>query len=548
MKVESSQKGGMIMKDFDVKEYVASLSDEELCAEVLAWTLEEYDDLEEIEALIRDNKMSSIFVKPGISLEMIAYFREMVKKHSKSPCLLIADIESGPLFYPEFDDCRVSMMSLGAAGDSELAFEIGKYTARLSRALGISLTLGPVSDINLNPNNPVTNTRAAGDSADIVLTAAGSYARGIRSEGYMAVSVKHFPGDGADDRNAHFCTSVNNLSKEEWMQSYGKIYKTMIKEGAETVMPGHIALPWYDPTVDECGHMPASLSKPLLTDLLKGELGFDGCLVSDAMCMVGTAARLPVDKLSVAFLNAGGDLVLFPEKNDFKRVCDALKSGELPRQRLIDAAERVVELKRKLGLFEQREYEVCDSDLEKMRELLSIAAKKSITLIRNQDGVLPLNLKPGARVLVASLTVMPKAYDGDDYPAFARELSARGYEVISLTNPSHYKIDEIIDTVDAVFVCSYIDQATTRSNGGALRLGWNNFMTFWRGYIFRCKNVVFVSFGDPYKLYELPFLRSYVNAYASGESVVKAVVDCALGDAEFLGKSPVRLEGFFERG
>jgi beta-glucosidase-like glycosyl hydrolase len=151
----------------------------------------------------------------------------------------------------------------------------------------------------------------------------------------------------------------------------------MIAEGAEAIMSAHIALPWCDPTFDEGGNMPASLSKTLMTDLLKGELGFDGCIISDAMSMVGTAARVPVERLSVEFLRAGGDLVLFPEKEDHKRILEALKSGYLERERLVDAAERVVKLKEKLGLFDGREYKVTEDDMSTMYALLEKAAEKS---------------------------------------------------------------------------------------------------------------------------------------------------------------------------
>lgn len=524
------------MSDLDVKAYVAALTDEELCAEVLSWQFDREATEEELLDFVKKNKVSGFFAN-GLPIEKIKFLKQAIAENSKSPCLVTADIERGPILYSELSGYSVSMMNLAAAADSKLAFEIGKYTARLSRAAGLHLALSPVVDINVNPNNPVVNTRAAGDTAESVLSYAAEYGKGMRSEGLLAIAPKHFPGDGVDDKNQHFCTTVNSLSKSKWMKNYGRIYKKMISEGAESIMVAHVALPWFDSNVDECGYMPATLSRPLMTDLLKGELGFDGCIISDAMSMIGTAARMPIDKLSVEFLRAGGDLVLFPEKDDHARILAALRSGYLDRARLTDAAERVVKLKKNLGLFDGREYTLAANDLSHTRELLSTAIKKSITAVRDVDRILPLNLKNGSKILAVSLTPAPKSDPSDDYPQLANDLESRGMKVIRMTNPSHYEIDKIIDTVDAVFVSSYID--TTNCTGSSMRLGWNNLMTFWRGYIFRCKKLVFLSFGDPYKLTELPFLRCYVNAYIKSDEALSAALAACLGEAPMQGISPV---------
>ncbi len=526
-----------MIENFDIKKYVSSLSDEELCGEVLSW---QFDGMSEAElsAFIKKNKVSSFYVN-NLNQAEIKFIKRCIKESTKSPCLICADVERGANIFPETRGYSVSMMNLGAALDRELSFEIGRYTARLMRSYGVHLPLSPDVDICFNKNNPVTNTRAASDDTDTVLMAAGAYGLGMESEGLMGMVVKHFPGDGVDDRNQHFCTSVNSLSKEEWMNSYGRIYKELFSKGAKAVMVAHIALPWYDPTEDECGNMPATLSSALMKGLLRSELGFEGCIISDAMSMVGTAARAPIERLSVEFLRAGGDLVLFPEKDDHGRILEALRSGYLERERLIDAAQRVVKLKYELGLFEQREYPLRDGDIKAASELMKKAIDKSVTLVRNVNNTLPLELKPGAKLLVCTLSPREKGSSIDDFPDFADILEERGYQVIRMTNPSHYKINEIIDSMDAVFVCSAID--TSNCSGSSLRLGWNNMMTFWRGYIFKNKNVVFVSFGDPYKMHELPFLKTYVNAYIRSRAAAEAVIERVLGEKPFEGKSPVKL-------
>ncbi len=525
------------MKNFNVKEYVAALSDEELCGEVLCW---QFDGLGEKELceFVKNNKVTSFYAN-NLTESQMSFLKKCIKENSKSPCLVAADVERGANIFPETRDHSISMMNLGAADDEGLSYEIGRYTARLMRSYGVILPLAPAVDICFNPLNPLTNTRSASDNVETVLKSAGAYGLGMESEGLMGMVIKHFPGDGVDDRNQHFCTSVNSLSKDEWMQSYGRIYKELFARGAKAVMVAHIALPWYDDTLDECGNMPATLSEPLMKGLLRGELGFEGCIVSDAMSMIGTAARAPVDRLAVEFLRAGGDLVLFPEKGDHKRILSALRSGYLERERLTDAAERVVKLKYELGLFEGKEYRLLGNDISTARELMQKALEKSVTLVRNFNGVVPLKLNAGGKVLVVTLSPKEKGYQGDDFPELADELEERGFTVVRMTNPSHYEIDKIIDQVEAAFVCSVID--TSNCTGSSLRLGWNNMMTFWRGYIFKNKNVVFVSFGDPYKLTELPFLKTYINAYIKSRAAAKAVIERTFGEKEFEGKSPVKL-------
>lgn len=528
-----------------LEKYISEMSDEELCGAVLSWEFNSDTSNEELEKFVKENYVSSFFAN-NFTREQVDFVRGAIKRHVKSPCFITADIEAGPIFFPELTPLVPRMMNYGATDNEQLVYEIGKYTARLSRGIGIHATLAPVVDINYNFNNPVVNTRAASDSAERVSRIAGAYACGIQSENKLIATAKHFPGDGLDDRNQHFCTTVNTFSREEWDATYGKVYKEMIDSGVEAIMVAHIALPCYDDTRDELGYLPATLSERLMTGLLKGKLGFDGCIISDAMSMIGTATRMPIKELAVQFLRAGGDLVLFPEKDDFKRVLAALRSGELSRERLVDAVRRVLKLKNKLGLFECDTCEYAPEDVEKLKEMLLKVGEQSVTLIRNIDGVLPLKLKQGSKVLTVTLTLDPYFRKKEDpLSEFSDELQRRGIEVIRMTDPKHYAIDEVINTVDAAFLLINVD--SINSPGNSMRLGWSNMMSMWRAYLFKNKNVACISFGDPYKLYELPFLKTYVNAYSPDSASMRAAIRACLGEIGFEGKSPVGLKDFFDR-
>ena len=522
----------------NIEKMIENMTDEELIGVILSWNIKNDITEEEWVEFVKENKVTS-FLANGLSEKKRDMMIRVIRENVKEPCFITADVEGGPVFTQACKNNIPYMMTYGATDDEDLTYESGKYTARLVRAKGVRLAFGPVIDINYNFLNPLVNTRAASDDPDKVIKIACAYGRGLRSEGKVCTTLKHFPGDGVDGRNQHFLTSVNSLSEKEWWDSFGRVYKSAIDEGAEAIMVAHIALPFFDKEKDEVGeYRPATLSKRLMTDFIRGELGFDGCIVSDAMSMVGTAAKCPNDKLSVEFLRAGGDLVLFPEKNDHKRILDALRSGYLPRERFLDAVRHVMKLKDKLGLYESDvDAPAAEEDIAYMNQLLLKAARKSITLVRNVDNILPLNIKNGGKVLVITLDPGERDKQADPLSSFGDELSARGCQVVRMTNPNHYEIDKIVDDMDAVFIISNIN--VSNCSGSSIRIGWNNMMTFWRGYVLRNKNVIFISFGDPYKLYDLPFLKTYVNAYHPNNYAIKAAIEACFGEIDFMGKSPV---------
>lgn len=533
------------MKEKFIDSIIEKMSDEELCGEVLMWQLSTIDESISLDDFVRENKASAFQVN-STTPERRAEAIKAISKFSDTPAIFGADAECGPIFMPpERRNLFPNMLGCGASNDGDLLYEAGKYTARLLRSAGVHITLSPCVDINFNKDNPIVNTRGASDDPERVLRIAGGHGLGINCENNCIACFKHFPGDGVDDRNQHFCTTVNSLTKEEWDSTYGMIYSNLIQNGMDAVMVGHIALPCYDDTMDELGYIPATLSGKIMTGLLKEKLGFDGCIISDSLSMLGITSRVPENRMAVEFLRAGGDFVLFPYKNDLNNLLDALKSGYLPRERLLDAVRRVLRLKAKIGLFEGKTCIPTEEDIKKIELISHKIAEKSISLIRNYDNVLPIKLTKGSKALVITLTPGEMNMENDPISLFSDELRERQIEVIQMTNPIFSKFDDIIESVDAVFV---ITNLGGNNGGSSTRLGWGQLHSFWRAVIFRNKNLIFISFADPYKLYELPFLKTYVNAYSTSKNSIKSAVKACLGEAEFKGSSPVALDGFFTRG
>ncbi len=528
---------------------LSRLSDEELCGQLLCPDLTTYHcDDEKIKKLILDSKPGGMFVH-GMPVEKIKEYTDFANSVCKYPVLVVADGENGPgsvfkhcceLPYP---------MAWAACGDEGLIERVGELTAQILRKNGINFTLSPLVDINMNPNNPVVNIRAISDHAPTVARLASAHIKGLQKDGFTVCTAKHFPGDGVDDRNQHYCTTVNSLIMEKWDSTFGEVYRESIKSGVSAVMAAHISLPAYQ-NGDEM--TPAIFSSELMTDLLKGKLAFDGCIISDAMSMIGACSFCPLEDMAPGFINAGGDMVLFPSKKDHSYLLDALRSGKISRERAVDAARRIIELKKKARLFED-EAEVLasieDNLEEKLAELSLEIARRSVKIVRDQNGVLPLKLKRGDRVLLVNLYLEPQGQfseENTEFKVMEAELRKRGYEVDAYHKIHHNKINEILDDYAAVFVNCKV--SSEDFYGGSLRLGWRDgIMTFWRGYILRHPNLVFVSCGDPYKLYELPFLKTYINAFSACESTQRAIVELTLGEIEHTAKNPVSLKGYFQR-
>lgn len=541
-----------MLTEQQIKNAVDNLTLDELCGQVLNYSMSENRiPLDEAEKMIKSTLPGSYYIG-NVSAEYRDGLIALHNKYCKTPALLTADIENGPgsnggiKGTPQLP----RPMAWGACDDPELIERASHVTAQICRKEKIALALAPVVDINMNFANCLVNTRAISDSAVQVEKIARAVVRGFQKDHLLGACIKHFPGDGVDQRNQHFMTTINSLSKEEWMNTYGKVYKAMIDEGVMAVMVAHIALPAFDEKIDEyLGYPPATLSKNLMTGLLKGELGFDGCIISDAMCMIGSCAMVDVDHLAVEFFKAGGDLMLFALPSDFDRIKEAVISGELPMERLKDAVTRVWRLKNDLGLFDDEPAPALLEPDEDFAALAQQIADKSITVIRNADKLIPSKtLKAGSKVLVTAIHQFRSDKDIENYHVMeplADELRKHGLNVELKVNPDHYVFKNAKEDYDYILFCIDVDALTNL--GGSNRIHWGQVMPLWRGYLLKNPNVIFASFGDPYKLYDYPFARNYVNCYSSSEASLRAFAKALLGEIKAEGKSPVRFEGYFER-
>jgi len=426
------------------------------------------------------------------------------------------------------------LLALGAADDERLALAMGRAAALEGRAAGIHWTFAPVADVNVNPDNPIAATRSLGDRPERVARLVCAIVRGMQENG-LAACVKHFPGDGVDDFDQHTVTTVNSLPLEKWKAVSARPFAAAFAQGVWSLMAGHIALPAWDPETDARGALrPATVNRRIITDLLRRELGFQGLVVTDDMSMGGVSGYLNRRERTVQCITAGCDMLLFPRlPEDFYLLVSAADSGELPAERVDEAARRVLEFKARLNLH-RGEFEGPGPTPDQRREFEAASrtiAERALVRVRDVNGRLPVRgLKPGARVATVTLTA-----DSGELTEVDAALRARGFAVEHFLNPA-YGFHDIAPQFDAVFVNFHFKACwgvnTVRSVGVHNRL-------FMHGFHLDHPCAVFTSFGSPYHLRQFSGLPNYINAHSSSAHSQRAAVSAWFGDLPFTGQSPV---------
>ncbi|HSF31164.1 MAG TPA: glycoside hydrolase family 3 N-terminal domain-containing protein [Candidatus Tectomicrobia bacterium] len=513
----------------------AGLRIEDKVAQLLIPTLGAYDYRREaVDAFLAERALGGIFV--GIA-ERDRHREEIAELQVRCsiPLVVASDLEAGAGHFVRGAVPFPEPLAVAAANDARLAYTLGTAAAREGRSAGIHWTYAPVVDVNVNPDNPIANTRSLGDDPDRVARLAAAIARGMQEHG-LAACAKHFPGDGVDDLDQHTVTSVNTLSRQQWHRISGLPFRSAIEAGVWSVMVGHIALPAWDDSQNACGvYRPASISHRLVTGLLRGELGFEGLIVSDDMNMGGVAGYARRRDRTVACIAAGCDMLLFPKlPDDYATLLEAVRSGVVPEERIDDAVRRILAFKARLNLHTGALFGpgVAAHEQQAFADASRQIAAAAVVKVRDLHGILPIrHLRPGSRVLTITL-----ASDFQDVPDVDRALRARGYEVDHVYNPDDLRLSDRTFAYDAVFV-NFIFKAAWGVQS-VRSVGTHNRM-FIGGFYSDHPCVVFTSFGSPYHLRMFSTLPNYLNVHSSCPDSQRAAVQVWFGEAEACGSSPV---------
>ncbi len=457
---------------------------------------------------------------------------KIVKDKSKIPPFIVGDIENGPGTVIKGSTIFPYMLACSSADDENLAYEMGKAAALESVELGFNWTLSPCVDIIGKIESPMVSIRSAGRSAEQVIKITKAYMKGLQDNGLMA-TLKHFPGEGFDIFDQHLTISQNSLKKEEWDEKSGKVFKDLIDAGVMAVMPGHIAFPDYDEK-DEFFNLypPATLSKKILNKLLKEELGFKGLIISDAINMSGMSGYMNYYKAAAAFLEYGGDMILFPRLNqafydEFKRLID---SGFLKIETLKNRAEKIVSLKNMLGFFNDELKDNINFNKNKHEEISRKIVDNSVSIVRDRANIIPFKINKNTRILHLILT---NNYSNEEelYVSFTKVMQKYSDNVTELINPGHGNsfFDRIYNKEFDLIICSIGNKPAFGTN--VIRLHGNVSRSMMQGWMRLGTPVIYVAHFHPFVHFEYDVLMdTVINTYGSIEYTLERVMKGITGE------------------
>lgn len=508
-------------------------------------------DEKELRELVETTHIGGMLYREGPG-EELRQAHQILQDASRIPLLTASNLEYGGNGSAVEGTYYGREMLTAATGNAESAYRLGKVSCSEGAAVGVNWSFAPVVDLDWNYHNPITNVRTFGADVQTVIDMGKAYIRGAKEEG-VATSVKHFPGDGVDERDQHLVTSVNALSCEEWDESYGKIYKEMIEAGTLTVMAAHIALPAYEERLDgkPCERiLPATLSENLLKKLLRDQLGFNGLITTDATPMVGFCAAMERATAVPLSIENGCDMFLFNRnmEEDFRLMRAGYENGILSDARLEEAVKRILATKAAMHLPEKQAAGELVPDASALEILhceehdlwAKECADEGVTLVKDTQHLLPIDPKKHKRVLFELMGDF--ASNKRVCGSFVQKLEERGFEV-TVYEPEGFEVME--DSVesfksryDLVF---YVGNIETASNKTVSRLNWHTMFGLGNNMPWMVHEVpaLFVSVGNPYHLLDAPMVKTYVNGYCNSEYVIDAVIEKLCGDSAFKGKSPV---------
>jgi beta-N-acetylhexosaminidase len=518
------------------------------------------EDVEAVGKTLEAVKPGGLMYRPFPGATIQKNHRHLQEK-SEIPFLLAANLERGGNGIASDGTNFGTQMQVAATDDEEMAYKLGLICGREGRAVGCNWTFSPVIDIDFNYQNPITNTRTYGSDPDRVLRMAQAYMKGVHENG-LAVSIKHWPGDGVDGRDQHLVIGVNTQSVREWDRSFGKVYKGMIDAGAHTVMAGHIMLPAYsrklNPGIRDEEIMPATLAPEISNKLLRERLGFNGLIVTDATPMAGFTIPMSREQAVPTTIAAGCDIFLFNVnlEEDLEYMMRGVENGILTMERLDEAVTRILGLKASLRLHKKKEEGTLVPD-ESALEVLNCAehrawasecADKAITLVKDTQNLLPLTVEKHKRILLYVLGDVGGYMDagGESSARFIKLLEDQGFVVTKFDysqlegatahNLRNKPVRELKEEYDLVL---YYASLKTASNQTVVRITWAQPFGIDVPRFVSDIPTVFVSVDNPYHLQDVPRVKTFVNGYTGSEYVVEALVDKLLGRSPFKGKSPV---------
>ncbi|TYC05550.1 glycoside hydrolase family 3 protein [Micromonospora sp. WP24] len=458
-------------------------------------------------------------------------------RKGRVPLLISTDQEQGVVLRMPAPAAQFpGAMALGATRSPRAARTAAEITGRELRAVGIRQPYAPIADVNVNPANPVIGVRSFGADAGLVAELTGAQVTGFQDDARVTAVAKHFPGHGDTATDSHTGLPVINHTRAEWDRIDAPPFRRAIREGVESIMTAHIVVPALDPSGD-----PATLSPRILSGVLRGELGFRGVVVTDALNMAAVRERYGDERVPVLALKAGADQLLMPPDLRLARdaVLSAVATGELTERRVDESVRRILTLKYRQGLARSPLVDV-EKAVRTVGAPAHLAAvtrvtDPSLTAVRNDAGLLPLH-RADRSVLVTGWNTAAFAPIETVTAGFA----ARGARATArpATLPS-----------DAVIAATAAEAAGHDLTVVLVNKAWDTTVTDPRGSQQRLvaallatgRPVIVVAVRDPYDVAYLPGVDTYLATYSYTRAAMDALVRALHGELSPRGRLPVTI-------
>jgi len=509
---------------------------------VAAYTNKTQAFTDSIAKVIKNEKIGGLVFFQG-GPERQAILTNRYQKKARVPLLIASDGEWGLGMRLDSTMSYPYQMALGAVQDKELIYKMGLEVAKDFKRIGMHMNLAPVVDVNNNAKNPVINYRSFGEDKYNVAEKGAAYLKGMQ-DGGLLVSIKHFPGHGDTDVDSHYDLPQLKFTKERLDSLEMYPFKELIKKGAAGVMIAHMNIP----SLDATPNMPSTLSKPIVTDILKEQIGFKGIVISDAMGMKGVVKYFKDGEADVMGIIAGNDILELSEnsKRAVKMVRQAIKDQRLSIERIDESVKKILTAKYWAGLNvkqhinEVNVYE--DVNRPESMVLRQQMADASMTLLRGREFI--RTLTPDKRTVILNLGTT-------DVTVFQKDLQAvyKNSIVYNLAKDANAnaiaKVLAEIKPEDQVII-AIVDTRIRPGNNIPLSADLKMFITDMAK-----KDVAFALFANPYNLAGLPGLenaKALLVAYQKEDFMQKAAAAVFTNQLMPTGKLPVTVNGFFKYG
>lgn len=492
----------------------------------------------EVVQLIKKQKIGGVIFSNGGPYRQ-AKLNNQLQAASKIPLLVGMDAEWGLSMRLDSTYAFPWNMTLGAISDNNLIEQTGRQIGEHCKRLGVHFNFAPVVDINTNPKNPIIGNRSFGEDRDNVTEKGLAFMKGMQSAGTLA-NAKHFPGHGDTEDDSHYKLPTINFSKERIDSVELYPYKTLITEGLSSVMVAHLNVP----SLEKKSGLPSSLSKHIVTDILKNRLGFKGLIFTDALTMKGAADFNETGAIDLAAFMAGNDVLLMSEDVAIgaKKLLDAYNKGDITEERLAHSVKKILMAKYKVGLNNYSPVGLYNlaNDLNRLKDdlLYENLMENAITVVKNKMSLLPLRDLETKKIAYVSL-------GDDDGSFFLKELK-------KYTKIHEIKADRLDGIIGRLQSYNTVIVGYHKSNDNP----WKNYKLSqkemaWLYEMARTNTLILDVFARPYALNDLlsvENIEGIVMSYQNSKIAQQKSAQLIFGAIPAKGKLPVSTGEFFPLG